>query len=118
MQLHNIKNVSKSKTNQIWCFLVCVIESHRLSKEAVAICVVADRLSRHKLSKKVQFDIFIYVKYRVTNDAKSRKSAKTCLHKSTLGALKTQVLGKTKNTMLFAIQHRKTHGKPAETWQK
>ena len=115
MQLRNIKMSVNPKLTKFGVFS-SVIESHRLSKEAVAICVVADRLSRHKLSKKVQFDIFIYVKYRVTNDAKSRKSAKTCLHKSALGALKTQVLGK--NEKHHTIQHQKTHGKPAETLQK
>ena len=52
--------------------------------------------SRHKLSKKVRFGIFISVRYRVTNHAVIENLLKTSLHNSTLDEMKAQLLGERK----------------------
>ena len=52
--------------------------------------------------------MFFFVRYRVTDHAINRKSAKSCLHKSTLDELKTKLFGKTKSTMLLGTK--KAHG--------
>ena len=92
-----------------------VIELHRLLRR-FSLVSISLNLSRHKFSKKAQFDVLIFARYPVTNHAKNQNSEKTSLQKSTLGELKKKLFGKTKGTVLFSTTKRIEN--TAETLEK
>ena len=91
----NRDDASIPKISQICCFSACVIEPLFVSMSMDS--------SRHKLSKSCNLTYF-FVRHLVTNRAKNRKYAKTCIYKSILGESKTQVFEKKRRAPCYSAR--------------